>query len=232
MRDWMLIAGMALCAPAIAFAEAADGEPGEDSPPSTAAAGLQLEPFDCPAGTAFKQTPGLGGIEQYCHIPGKDGDSEVRQGPYKRWTTNGKLMTIGHFEKGKKHGEWTDNHPDGSKALVSHYENDRLEGPWKAWDSKGNPVGEGEIVKGTGPWGEWHPNGKQKVQGQYKDGKMDGPWTWWYRTGRKKQEGRYEMDWQKGEWTTWFPNGNILSKGHRDIPPVEIQKQQAKAKEK
>ncbi len=36
-----------------------------------------------------------------------------------------------------------------------------------------------------------YENGQNKVEGNYKDGKLDGKWTFWYENGQKQSEVNY-----------------------------------------
>ena len=82
---------------------------------------------------------------------------------------------------------------------------------------RGGGQGRGERVErnykdgkldglGTG----WYDNGNKKYEGTYKDGKPDGLWTYWYENGQKKSEVTYKNGKKNGKWTTWYKDGTKI----------------------
>ena len=51
-----------------------------------------------------------------------------------------------------------------------------------------------------------YESGEKKIEGSYKDGKLDGKWTDWYENGQKKYEGIYK-DGESIEARQWFEDG-------------------------
>jgi len=59
-----------------------------------------------------------------------------------------------------------------------------------------------------GKWTEWYENGQKRYKGTWKDGKPDGPFTVWYENGQKKEEGTFK----DGEWISgkeWNEDGSV-----------------------
>ena len=52
-----------------------------------------------------------------------------------------------------------------------------------------------------------YENGQNKVEGNYKDGKLDGKWTWWHENGQKWSEINFKEGKPDGKWTEWDENG-------------------------
>ena len=59
-----------------------------------------------------------------------------------------------------------------------------------------------------------YENGQNKVEGNYKDGKLDGKWTWWYDNGQKDREANYKDGNPDGKWTWWYENGQKMVEGN------------------
>ena len=67
---------------------------------------------------------------------------------------------------------------------------------------------------------EYFENGQEKIEKNYRDGRLHGKWTEWYENGQKKKEGNYtdgitdgmldlfdKGSCKQGKWTEWYANG-------------------------
>ena len=57
----------------------------------------------------------------------------------------------------------------------------------------------------------WYKNGQKKAETNYKDGKADGKHTEWYENGQKEREGNHRKSKAEGKWTFWLENGQVES---------------------
>ncbi len=50
---------------------------------------------------------------------------------------------------------------------------------------------------------------RKRLEGNYKDGKVDGKLTWWDENGQIEGEGNYKDGKEDGKFTSWDENGQI-----------------------
>jgi len=76
-----------------------------------------------------------------------------------------------------------------------------------------------EIPK-NGLHTEYFENSQEKIEKNYRNGRLHGKWTEWYENGQKKKEGNYtdgikdgmldlfdKGSCKQGKWTEWYANG-------------------------
>lgn len=133
--------------------------------------------IDCPAGTkpAGKAPPD--GFEAWCQRVTPTGEV-TREGPAMTW------------------------HPDGARASVGTYANNRKDGFWSTYYPDGSPQAEGsyEIGVQAGLWKEYHPGGALKAEGEYAGGKPNGYWTYWHANGQLQTAGDLVNGQKTGTW--------------------------------
>ena len=72
----------------------------------------------------------------------------------------------------------------------------------------------------NGLYTKYFENGQEKIEKNYRDGRLHGKWTEWYENGQKKKEGNYtdgitggmldlfdKGSCKQGKWTEWYANG-------------------------
>ena len=52
-----------------------------------------------------------------------------------------------------------------------------------------------------------------KIQGSFKDGKMDGPYVFYWNNGQVHQKGTWKDGKRDGPWVTYWSNGQLYLKG-------------------
>ena len=198
-----------------------DGEVIGNEPPE----GLTLAPKDvdpgwaglsCPAGTLVKddeQDPGA----RWC----VDGSGQ-RDGPYGRWTTEGRKLTGGLYADGMRTGVWTTWNEEASlweeEGPVIRQETwnaDALDGPWWSWAASGMPQEAGTYTGGqrSGVWTGWYPHGKRSWEGAYQAGEKSGAWTEWWSDGITREESTWAAGLLHGAYALNYADGKRSMEG-------------------
>jgi len=132
----------------------------------------------------------------------------------------------GEIDTGRRVGQWTYWHDDGTKWKEGGYQDGKKDGVWLEWYYGGQlkseqtykasiitpSLEESWIRHGMDPKegsvNTWHKNGGKNYQGAYLDGKRHGKWTYWDLNGNKTAERYYkkgkisqEVDLDKDETT-------------------------------
>lgn len=105
---------------------------------------------------------------------------------------NYKKITLGNLINGKKHGTWTETHPN-KRTLVENYKDGNLEGPVSLFYKNGQKEWRYNYTKGilNGTYSRWYANGKKAVNGYFENGKPVGVWAWWDQTGKFFRKEKY-----------------------------------------
>lgn len=78
------------------------------------------EPLSCPKGTRQEGAPPPAGTAAWC--AGPDLFGQVRKnGPFKRWRADGRLLREGQYVDGKKHGHWAEYDEAGQVVAEAEY---------------------------------------------------------------------------------------------------------------
>lgn len=154
----------------------------------------------------------------------------VFNGPYKVYTTDGKILNEGQIKNGVKVGVWKMHYNEDWEDVytieeASYY---RLidygatgTPPFKVSDHfiSGAKQFEGTVEridpdKIVGKAIFYHPNGKVQSEGEYdNNGLHSGYWKHYYEQGGLEREGTMSEDKEVGLWKTYHPNGQLQSKG-------------------
>ena len=99
----------------------------------------------------------------------KDG---IKHGLWQTLNQIGDPIRIGHFEKGRKHGEFEQWYDDGAsrhRELIATFDQDKYIGKYR----------------------EWYENGKRSIWGFYIDGKEEGKYVEWFESGKKALKAKF-----------------------------------------
>jgi hypothetical protein len=100
------------------------------------------------------------GIHQLCYPNGKPNieytvKNGKREGPYRRWNSNGILEEECHYVNGLQHGDW------------------------KHWNNQGKLMGVDIFKRGSGLSRRWHANGQLSSETSYVEGEETGRMRYW-----------------------------------------------------
>lgn len=168
-------------------------------PKQTEVAPSAAAAISCPAGTKAAGKAPPEGFEAWCQRVAPTGEV-TREGPAMTW------------------------HPDGTRASIGEYANDRKNGFWTTTWPSGGPQSEGsyEIGVPVGLWKEYHASGELKTEGEYAGGKPNGYWTYWHPNGQLQTAGDLQAGEKVGTWIEYddqgkpktervYRNGRVLS---------------------
>jgi uncharacterized protein len=111
---------------------------------------------------------------------------------YSVYSTDGKLMIQGRYEKGKLNGEWKSFYKNGNPSMINTYIKGELHGKSKLF----------------------HPNGKPSQVFNYVNGKLEGEYISWTQAGKLQTKGHHKNNAQDYLWYNYYPNGNIQSESY------------------
>jgi antitoxin component YwqK of YwqJK toxin-antitoxin module len=111
-----------------------------------------------------------------------------RNGPWKRYWPNGKLLSQIVYDRGRPKGDYT-----------TYYENGQVEeqGTW-------------ELDRNTGDFSRWHANGKVAQDFQFDaNGTRQGQQQYYYENGQKAVEVNVVNGQEAGTLKRWHANGDV-----------------------
>ena len=154
---------------------------------------------------------------------------------------NGDVIKEENWDKGKRHGQWTEWYANRKKAFEGEYRQDapmgvhhewHMDGALKAeiehktqgnkvsavmktWHPDGKPYTQYEMLNGKmhGAYTSWYPNGQIRVECSYADGQRHGQYQEWYQNGKAKAKYNYDNSRKTGISTEWFDNGQKKTEG-------------------
>jgi len=133
-----------------------------------------------------------------------------RNGSYKSYSENGKLVITGNVSGGVRTGVWMYYHDNGKKMAEHEYKNGLLFIK-NSWGRDGTE----EVIDGTGIYNSYNFTDTLVTEnGEIKEGVRDGLWTIYYPTGVILQEQRYIKGEMTGQQTTSYPSGLLFCYGN------------------
>lgn len=86
-------------------------------------------------------------------------------------------------------------YPNGDKAYIKSFDNNKPHGEWMFWHSNGNVWSKGSYNNGkrTGQSLVYHENGHLFFTGDYVDGKKDGLWLFYNEEGTLVSKSEFKM---------------------------------------
>jgi len=124
--------------------------------------------------------------------------------------TTGRIVVIGtRTAEGAAHGpEWS-YWPNGASRIHRVWENDLLQGAYKAWFKSGMPRLDGTLKNDDrhGTWRRFAEKGHLAALSEYVDGLPHGTFREFYGSGADKSEQHFEAGVQTGVDRRWNPKG-------------------------
>lgn len=110
-----------------------------------------------------------------------------------RLSPTGDTLGITPLSNGMIHGEWVTFHPNGLRKESVVYVNGIPNGPYRAYDTEGTLVFEGEFRSGRkhGDWVTWYDATQMRQQCRYENDVLSGRCTYWYIDGHLQREETY-----------------------------------------
>ncbi|MEM8525578.1 MAG: toxin-antitoxin system YwqK family antitoxin [Bacteroidota bacterium] len=127
-------------------------------------------------------------IEEYTVKP----KSQEREGLYKSFDSNGRLIEEATYLNGKLNGERRVYYESGEVESIETYEADTYQGRFLSF----------------------YENGKVQLQGDYVNNNMEGEWKGYYKNGRLKEVVQFERNNENGPFIEYHDNGNLKAKGN------------------
>lgn len=126
--------------------------------------------------------------EQYTINP----KSQEKEGMYKSFDDDGKLIEEATYANGELHGERRLYYADGSVQSIETF----------------------EYGQHNGRFLNFHENGKVQLQGKYLNGNMEGEWRGYYDNGQLKEIVPFINNNENGAFIEYHPNGNLKAEGN------------------
>ncbi len=154
----------------------------------------------------------------------------MRNGIFKEYDENGKLLNIYEYNMGKLSTDETSldvisqdryYYPNGQVKRIETKRGSRKQGFTQKFDKDGNLIlsqifrNDTLIAEGNqndkgqkeGLWKYYYSNGNISSTGNYVNGKKHGLWKYYFEEGPLEQEGYWKMDVLDGEWHWYFMDG-------------------------
>ncbi len=132
-------------------------------------------------------------------------ESNMQEGYWKDYHSNGTLSSEGNYVHGTKVGEWKFYYPDGSKFETGKYDGrGRPIGKWMWYHSNGKLLRQSSFHNGLqdGDFIEYNDSGNVITQGGYIDGLKEGKWI--YINGNFESVGKYVDDMKDSIWKAYY----------------------------
>lgn len=136
-----------------------------------------------------------------------------RNGQWKDYSTDGKIIAEGNYSDNKRVGTWKFYTSGGKLEQAGSYNNGRIDGTWRWYYPEGDLLREEEYYQGRrdGQYTEYSREGEIIAQGQYTDGERNGEWI--FKSGDNSEEGNYLLGLRDGVWKAFYPDGKLRYKG-------------------
>lgn len=130
---------------------------------------------------------------------------------WRRWDAEGRKLSIGHYERGVRHGTFT--YWDASGKVLATTTMHKGDGDWVYYDVLRKLQDKGTIKNGLkqGPWIEGDLGSSEVSKGRYEKGKRVGPWQSKHSHGSWK--GSYDKGVRTGAWTYHNSDGKPSASG-------------------
>lgn len=145
----------------------------------------------------------------------------VKHGQYTQWHSNGQKAIEGKYVNGVKHGNHQTWHSNGQKATEENFAKGIIHGRYVHWYKNGQKGIECEVVDGSGKYSEWYSNGNKELEGELVDGAMQGFWTKFYSSGQEWIQSNWENGKFQGNISIW----NAADNARKDFVLVKSEYQ-------
>jgi antitoxin component YwqK of YwqJK toxin-antitoxin module len=145
-----------------------------------------------------------GGLRSECEVTVDADGNVVNEGAWRKWNLYGKLIADGHYENGKRSGEWVRwfNRDEADTLFTAPF--DQFESPF---------VSRATFVDGQmdGEWTIADARGRTCSRVTLKNGARNGPATLWLPDGRAFREAHFSNGLPSGELRQLGPDGNLTT---------------------
>lgn len=165
-----------------------------------------------------------GSLKERFSVSTTDDGEIVKDGPYKSWNQEGRILAEGHYQNELRHGEWTlwyGTDPN-VKRQEGTYVLDTKDGEWRVWmnpahahaaktesrdqDHTHHTPGEGVSEQNK----IWHHPPHHKVE-NYKAGVPHGFWLSWHPSEHIADSVYYENGKLEGKMISYHSNGQVAT---------------------
>src|SRR5688572_13949265 len=73
---------------------------------------------------------------------------DKREGEWKYYDKQGKLLKVSHYSKGQLHGEQSTWYPNGQQKSIENYNNGLLDGSFQSWTEEGQMLEDFHYLNG------------------------------------------------------------------------------------
>lgn len=145
-----------------------------------------------------------GGLRSECEVTVDAGGNVVNDGAWRKWNLAGKLIADGHYENGKRSGDWVRSFNRNEADTLFSAPFDQFESPF---------VSRGTFVDGQmdGEWTIADARGRTCCRVTLKNGERNGPATLWLPNGCVFREANFSNGLPSGELRELGPDGNLLT---------------------
>jgi uncharacterized protein len=151
---------------------------------------------------------GLSGSEHPRRVP------PDHTGSYTTWWSDERVREEGEYKQGRRHGQVTGYHPDGSLMFEGQFRDGLPVGQLV----QHYPGGTRAIVDDVQPEtqqterSEYAPSGELRARGTITAGQRHGVVEQFHPNGQVSTRGRFEHDLPVGEWESWDDQGRLASR--------------------
>jgi antitoxin component YwqK of YwqJK toxin-antitoxin module len=125
----------------------------------------------------------------------RDAGTEIRNGWFSYYYTNGNLSSAGRYVNGEQEGVWLSFHYNGMMSDSSYYVGGKLRGTGISWYSNGFMSDSANYTSdGKGVYIGWFDDGSPSGAGRFINGKKDGPWQFFHKNGNNAALEKYRND--------------------------------------
>ena len=142
----------------------------------------------------------------------KDAKSNILDGQYIAYFSDGKIKTKGDYVNNKPVGIWEYYFESGALKMKGEMQ-DEGAGMWVYFFEKGNKNMEGRLRNGKrdGNWRFYYEYGGLKSVGNFEEGKRIGKWLYYNENTTLKAEAEYKNN--RGYYTRHYESGAVKAKG-------------------
>ena len=142
----------------------------------------------------------------------------VREGLYLDFWHNGQKKSRGHYQAGKKQGDWEFHFNQFTVSAKGKFKDDMREGPWNLFWENGGLRAQGEYRAGreTGTWREWNAQGVLTLENSCFPANDTGSYLSLHANRTPKQEYRCRQGKPFGIFLAKDPEGEVSEKGDYD----------------
>jgi antitoxin component YwqK of YwqJK toxin-antitoxin module len=129
--------------------------------------------------------------------------------------TDGTLILLGGFNKGKKNGEWIEFARNGQKLKVQNYDDSgNYDGIVEEYNNKGQILNRQNFKGGKrdGAFEYYFKDGSKKMTGEYRNEKLHATVSEWYKNQKRKSIINYSEGKKDGNEEIYSENGQITRK--------------------